>query len=191
MTTYVNGIPVPTIEIEGYRIALQANGDGTYTPVIASSGGTTLATGTPGATAPSSAVQIAGSDGTDLRTIATDTLGDVIIRPAAPKTGLWTQLAINCSNSGANIIIPGVTGQTVRVMRMFFVNSNSSTSTNVTIQDTGSLSFTGSFLMLSGGSFNGIDSNGEPLFTSEVGQGIQLNQTAAVQLSGAVWYTQS
>lgn len=144
-----------------------------------------------GASKPANVLQVGGTDGTNAYPFSTDSSGNQFIRPASPTSSKWTQSSISVSSSGANIIIPGVSGQTVRVMRMFFVNSSSTTTTNVTIQDTTPTSFTGSFLLISGGSFNGSDANGEPLFISASGKGIQLNSTAAVQLSGAVWYTQS
>ena len=58
--------------------------------------------GTPGSTAPSTALQVAGSDGTDLRVIATDALGDIKIigtltnnnaAPAATEIGVLPALA--------------------------------------------------------------------------------------------------
>lgn len=112
-------------------------------------------------------------------------------RPGSPMTASWLQLPINVSGLGANIIVPAVGGQTVRVMRIFFVNSDPTNATNVTVQDTSPTSFTGPVRLITAGSFNGQDSNGEPLFVSGTGQGIQINSTAAVQLSGTVWYTQS
>ena len=58
--------------------------------------------GTPGSTAPSTALQVAGSDGTDLRVIATDANGDVKVigtlthnnaAPAATEVGVLPALA--------------------------------------------------------------------------------------------------
>jgi hypothetical protein len=113
------------------------------------------------------------------------------VRPASPTTANWSQAPINVTALGANVIITAVGGQTIRVMRMFFVNSDPTTVTNITIQDTTPTSFSGAFRVITGGSFNGNDANGEPLYVSAIGKGIQLNSSAAVQLSGTVWYTQS
>lgn len=115
----------------------------------------------------------------------------VFSRPAAPTAALWFQAAINISGSGATTIGPAAAGgKTVRIMRMFFVNSSATASTNITIQDSTPTLFSGAFLLLPGGWF-AASSAGEPLYTSGVGQSIQLNSSVAVQLSGTVWYTQS
>ena len=114
-----------------------------------------------------------------------------VTRPGSPTTASWTVAAINFNTSGANIIVAAVGGQTVRVMRMFFVNCDSTNVVNVTIQDTTPTSFTGPIRIITAGSFNGTDSNGEPLYVSASGKGIQLNTDTAVQISGTIWYTQS
>ena len=117
--------------------------------------------------------------------------GIVTTKPASPITASWSQLPIDCSSLGANIIVPAVSLQSVRIMRIFFVNCNTSTSTNITIQDTTPTSFTGAILLLNAGVFTGPASEGEPLWISALGRGIQIYSSAAVQLSGTVWYTQS
>jgi hypothetical protein len=121
---------------------------------------------------------------------SSDLQGSTRVRPGAPTTANWLQAAINTTSATA-VLVAAVGGQTVRVMRMFFVNSDSTTVTNVTIQDTTPTSFSGAFRLITGGSFNGTDANGEPLYVSAVGKGIQLVNSAAVQLSGTIWYTQS
>lgn len=120
-----------------------------------------------------------------------DLQGSSRIRPGSPKTANWSQAAISVNALGANVIVAGIGGQTVRIMRMFFVNSDPATTVNVTIQDTTPTSFSGAFRLITAGSFNGTDANGEPLYVSAVGKGIQLNIDVAVQLSGTVWFTQS
>lgn len=170
-----------------------------------------------GATKPANVLQVGGNDGTNAYAIPLASGGGSVVisgtvttsgggtvnqgtpaaatsawydRPGAPTTAAWTQVPINCAALGANVLIAGVGGQTVRVMRMFFVNSDPTLATVVTIQDTTPTSFTGPMRFISTGVYNGMPT-GEPLYISAVGKGIQLNQTVAVQLSGAIWYTQS
>jgi hypothetical protein len=158
-----------------------------------------------GATKPANVLQVGGNDGTNAYGIplasgggsvvvsgtVTTSVSSAITRPASPATANWSQAVINCSSLGANIIVGGVGGQTVRVMRILFVNCDPTLTSDVTIQDTAPTSFTGPIRFMSGSSFNGTDSNGEPLYISATGKGIQLNTSVAVQLSGTVWYTQS
>ncbi len=126
---------------------------------------------------------------TTVSTVTTVT-NPVSTRPASPTTSTWSQAAISFSGSGANILVAGVGGQTVRIMRLFIVNSDAATATNITIQDTTPTSFSGAFRLASGGSWSG-DGAGDPLYTTATGKGFQLNSSVAVQISGTVWYTQS
>lgn len=142
-----------------------------------------------GAGVPANAVQVGGSDGTNLRALTTDTTGTLITRPAAPTTSLYTLAAISISSSG--VIGPAASGSTtVRIYRIFFVNSSTTTSTAVMIQDSTPTNLSGAFLLSSGGSF-ALDGKGDPLFISAAGKAIQLNLSVGVQISGTVWYTQS
>lgn len=141
-----------------------------------------------GSTKPANALQIAGNDGTNLQALTTDTAGNLLTRFAAPTTAKWTLATISFSASGDNTIVAGVGGQTIRVMRIFFVNSDASTSTNITIKDSTPTNFSGAFLLGSGAPFSGTPS-GEPLFVTATGKGFQINSSAAVQISGTVWYT--
>jgi hypothetical protein len=111
-------------------------------------------------------------------------------RPAAPTTAAWSQAAITFNTSGDQTIVAGSGSTTVRIMRIFFVNSDAATSTNITFKDSTPTSLSGAFLMQSGASFNGTPS-GEPLFVTASGKGFVINSSAAVQVSGTVWYTQS
>jgi hypothetical protein len=165
---------------------LQVGGnDGTnaYAIPLASGGGKVLVT--------ADAITIAATQTlatvTTVGTVTTVT-NPVKTQPASPTTAAWTAAAITFSSSGANTIVAGVGGQTIRVMRIFFVNSDVTTATNITIGDTTVTNFSGAFLLQSGGSFNGAAS-GEPLYVTASGKGFQLNSSAAVQISGTVWYT--
>lgn len=144
-----------------------------------------------GSTAPANALQVGGYDGTNMQALAVDTAGVQKVRPAAPTTSLYTPTAITFSGSGANTIGPAASGSTtVRVYRMFIVNTSTTTSTNITIQDSTVTTFSGAFLLLPGGSLS-LDGKGDPLYISAAGKAIQLNSSVAVQISGTIWTTQS
>lgn len=111
--------------------------------------------------------------------------------PGNPTTSLYSQAAVNFSSSGDNTVVAGVTSQTIRVYRIFFVNGDSTNSSNVTIKDSTPTSFSGAFYLApKGGSF-AADGGGDPLWVTASGKGFVLNNSAAVQMSGVVWYTQS
>ena len=118
------------------------------------------------------------------------TLGTVSTKPAAPSTAVWTQASISFSSSGDNTVVAGSGSTTIRIMRLSFVNSDTTTATSITIKDSTPTSFSGAFRLVSGGSFGG-DSEGEPLYVTASGKGFVINSSAAVQISGTVWYTQS
>jgi hypothetical protein len=108
--------------------------------------------------------------------------------PAAPTTSLYTQAAISFNASGANTVVAGSSGKTIRIYRIFFVNADGSTTTQITIKDSTPTSFSGAFPLIPAGSFSG-DGNGDPLFITASGKGFVINSSAAVQISGTVWYT--
>ena len=115
---------------------------------------------------------------------------NVANRPAAPTTSLFTSAAISFSASGTNTLVAGSGSTTIRVYRIFFVNSDASNSTNITIQDSTPTSFSGAFSLTSTGSFS-ADGLGDPLFVTAAGKGFVLNSSVDVQISGTIWYTQS
>lgn len=111
-------------------------------------------------------------------------------RPGAPTTGNWTVASISFSSSGDNTVVSHTSAQTIRVMRIFLVNSDASTASNYTIKDSTPTSFSGAFRLASGGSFS-ADSDGEPLFVTASAKDFIINSSAAVQTSGTIWYTTS
>jgi collagen type VII alpha len=112
-------------------------------------------------------------------------------RTGAPTTANWTQAAITFSSSGDNTIVTHTATQTIRVMRIFIVNSDATTATNVTFKDSTPTSFSGAFRLASGGSFAADSDGGEPLFVTASAKDFQINSSAAVQISGTIWYTTS
>lgn len=133
-----------------------------------------------------------GYDGTEVHVVTTDTYGNQTTIPAAPKTGLLSKAIINTNTTGANTIIAGVAGQTIRIMRQILqVQISGSGSTTITPEDSnGPTALTGPFQFFNGGEFN-LEDSGEPWFITSVAGGYVLNQTGTAQLSGIVYYTQS
>jgi hypothetical protein len=121
-----------------------------------------------GATKPANVLQVGGNDGTNAYGIPLASGGGSLIisgtatanqgtagtstspwygRFGAPTTALWSQAAITFSSSGDNTIVAGSGSTTIRVMRMFFVNSNTTTLTNITFKDSTPTSLSGAFLL--------------------------------------------
>jgi hypothetical protein len=111
-------------------------------------------------------------------------------KPGAPTTSSYTLAAVSFSSSGDNVLVSGVVSQTIRVFRIFVVNSDATTASNLTIKDATPTNLSGAFRLASGGSFSG-DGGGDPLFVCASGKAFEINSSAAVQVSGTVWYTQS
>lgn len=132
-------------------------------------------------------VLISGVDGSgNLKNLTLDSTGALHSHPAAaPATYLTT--AINFSSSGANTIIAGGVGQTIRIYKIQFTVANSTT---ITFQDTSSVLFSGAYILIGNGASYGDFANGEPLFTTSLSAGFVINSSAAVSTQGQVWYTQ-
>lgn len=98
---------------------------------------------------------------------------------------------IDASSTGDNTIVPGVTGQIVRVWQIFFVTS---ADTIITIKD-GGTPLTGPITMLGGGSFvldfvRGSREADQPWFTTSPGNAFIISQTGTAQISGRCYYAQ-
>ena len=94
--------------------------------------------------------------------------------------------SINISAAGDNIIIAGVTGQVIRVFRIFGVQGTTVGTTMTPKDGSGGTPFTG---LLYIGSF-ALDLDAEPWFTTSPGNAFVLNLGGSEQVSGAVYYTQ-
>lgn len=105
-----------------------------------------------------------------------------------PQNGSPLQAAvINTTSTGNNTLISAATNQIIRVFKIFFVVGGT---TNITMQDGASTALTGAMPFVANGAFV-LDNSGTPWFTSSAGNAIVLNQSGAVQISGAVYYTQN
>jgi hypothetical protein len=100
------------------------------------------------------------------------------------------EVAIDFSATGDNIVVPGVTGQTIRVWQLFLVVC---ADTNLVFKD-GSTPFDGPLCMLANGSIVLDDNAGtrqsdRPWFTTSPGNPFVINQTGSGQVSGRIYYT--
>jgi hypothetical protein len=93
---------------------------------------------------------------------------------------------INFLSSGANTIVPGVGGQTIRIWRIRY---NVGGSTNITYQS-GVTALSGPLTFSTGGG-EVLDFSGDPWYVTALGEDFKFASTNAVQVGGTVWYTQS
>lgn len=106
--------------------------------------------------------------------------------PATPATtSTYTQAAISTASSGDNTLVAGTANQTIRVYRIMWTLASPGT---VTLKDGASTSLTGALSAVTGL----IEStDGNPLFVTTAGNAFIANLSAAIQMSGAIWYTKS
>lgn len=105
---------------------------------------------------------------------------------ATPTTTVFSSTTINTTTTGDNTIVAGISSQTVRVFRMFFVVS---AATTITFKD-GSTGMTGAMTFNAGGAFI-LDFQGDPWFVTTASNGFVINQSGTAQISGRVYWTQS
>ncbi len=94
-------------------------------------------------------------------------------------------LPINFSGNGDTIIIAGISGQIVRVWKLWFISGGA---TNITFKDaavalSGPAPFSASEGMV-------LDFDTKPWATCAVGDSFVLNQDGGAQISGMIYYTQ-
>jgi len=110
----------------------------------------------------------------------------LVLSSAAPLVPQLLSTSINVSSSGDNTLITGAKG-TIRVMMMLLVVN---TAVNIQFKDgTGGTALTGVMNMLANGSLV-LDMTSEPWFITSTGNNFVLNLSAAVQVSGRVYYAQ-
>jgi hypothetical protein len=102
----------------------------------------------------------------------------------------YLQAPVSFNASGDNTIVAAVTGKVINIQRLFLVNGDGSTTTQITFKDSTPTSFSGAFPLIPAGSFTGDSEGGAPLFTTGTDKGFIVNSSAAVQISGTVWYTE-
>ena len=109
------------------------------------------------------------------------------VRQSVPAVSAFTEAPINASSSGDNTLVSGTGGQTVRAYKLFLVVAGD---VNIKFKSGAGTDLCPAMAMSAGGSMT-LDFDGEPWFTTAVGDGLVLNLSAAVQVSGRLYYTKS
>jgi len=100
----------------------------------------------------------------------------------------FQERAINCSTSGDNTLVTGVSGQSIRVYAFFLMVSGA---VNLKFKDGAATDFFPAWPFLSAGAGWEKDPMGRPWLTTSGGNALVLNLSAAVQVSGRLYYTQT
>lgn len=90
---------------------------------------------------------------------------------------------INFNTSSTNVIVPGVLGKRIDVMKLMLVVSGP---TNLTFED-GTTPLTGAMNLLANGAIV-LTFDGCPWFTTSVGNGFAIFSSSGVQVSGSLQY---
>ena len=97
------------------------------------------------------------------------------------------QASINISTSGDNTVITGVSGQVIKVYKLFLVVN---AAVNLIFKNGASTNLTGTMNMLANGSVT-LDNNhvnDPPWFVMSSGNGFVINLSSGQQVSGRVYY---
>lgn len=97
--------------------------------------------------------------------------------------GEFQEASISFSGSGDNEIIPAVSGKRILVHKIWLVVGGI---TNL-IPKNGAAALSGAVPMLANGSWV-LDHDGTPWFTCDLATAFNLNSSAAVQVSGRVYW---
>jgi hypothetical protein len=128
------------------------------------------------------------SYGTD--TAGTNTLVDtpagMPVQLQRPTTAQLLSASINAAASGDNALIAAVAAKTSRVMKLFLI---AKAPVDIKFRD-GTTDLDGVISLQAGGSIT-LDFDGEPWFVTSVNTAFNLNLSAAVQVSGRIYYSQS
>lgn len=106
--------------------------------------------------------------------------------PAAPATEDLTGIAIDIAAMGNNTIVAAVINQTIRVFKLFLVATSA---VNVLFRSSDT-DFTPAIPLTAGGSIV-LDFDTRAWFTTGTNKSFIINLSAAVQVSGRLYYTQS
>jgi hypothetical protein len=125
---------------------------------------------------------------TDVATMVEQT-APLPVRFGSPTAANLSSAAINEATSGDRTILAGTGGQTVRLYKAFVQNTGAS-DVSVKYRDGTSTDFHPALLLKPGGSYF-LDFDGEPWFVTSSGNGLVLNLSASIQVSGRFYYTKS
>lgn len=107
------------------------------------------------------------------------------VPPTPPATSSYTQAALSFASSGDNTAISGTALQTIRVFKVALALASGTT---LTFKDGSAAALTGAMTL---GAMVLDSADGSPLFITTAGNGFVVNLGAAIQCSGAIWYTKS
>lgn len=100
----------------------------------------------------------------------------------------FQEVAINCATSGDNTLVTGTAGQSVRVYAFFLMVGGA---VALKFKDGAATDFFPAWSFLSAGAGWEKDPMGRPWLTTSVGNALVLNLSAAVQVSGRLYFTKS
>jgi len=103
-----------------------------------------------------------------------------------PFDGRALQVAVVSTTATATSAPAGTVGSIIKVYKLFLVCT---ATTNLKFQD-GSTDLTGAMALAANGAIT-LDLDGQPWFSCGVGNNFSINNSAATQVSGAVYYTLS
>jgi hypothetical protein len=126
-----------------------------------------------------------GGDGAGTMASETDPY-PTIARPYLPTVARCNSSAINVAGSGDNQLLAGTGGQTIRVWKFWLV---AAAAVSLKFRD-GTTDLHPAIALVAGGSWL-LDLDGEPWFVTAAGNALNLNLSAAVQVSGRWYYTKS
>lgn len=110
------------------------------------------------------------------------------MQPGLKLTEQLTRATISIASSGDNSIIAAVSAQYVRIYAIMFTCASQ---VAVKLGESGPTYYTGAMTFGSGGGIL-LTQQGEPHFMSTaVNKSFLINLSAAIQVSGTVWYTQA
>lgn len=112
--------------------------------------------------------------------------GAIPVYMAPAQANPLTQAPINFATSGNNTIVAAVAGKVVKVYRMTLTVGGA---TNITLYN-GATALTGPIPLATNGSYV-LDFSGIPWYTTTASNAFIINSSAAVQVSGALDYTQA
>lgn len=113
--------------------------------------------------------------------------GDGLSRFALPTTARTTQASLNIAASGDNTVVAAVVGQTIRVWKILLV---ANAAVNIRFKDGAATDLTAT-INLTANQGIVLDLDAEPWFLTSAGNAFIINLSAAVQVSGRVYSTQS
>ena len=114
--------------------------------------------------------------------------GVQVIEFDKPATSGYTEASISAASSGENVLVAGTASQTIRVFAIFLI---AAAAVDIKFKDAASgTDLTGAMSLAAKGGMV-LDPMGEPWFKTATAGAFILNLSAAVQVSGRIYYTKS